>query len=136
MPPNRQGKPSSTETIRSPGLVMVLHRQAAVPTRLSRGMRSSRWSLRIISKEMFRFIGLNEGRQDIQFISGLRAGLGIHELFDAAQGAIIISSCLNRSNRHNALVFSDGCGIDGVILCMRTNETDIDNSIGIGDLHY
>lgn len=52
-----------------------------------------------------------------------------------AQGVIIVSYGLNRGNRHIAFVSSDGCDINDVIVCMRTDETDIDNSIGVIDLH-
>lgn len=65
---------------------------------------------------VLRFIGFNEGSEHVQFVPALGARLRIHEMLDATQGAIIISCCLDRSNRHNtsasSIVLDVHAGLD------------------------
>jgi hypothetical protein len=84
---------------------------------------------------MLCLVGFNEGSEHIQFVSILGARLRVHELFNAMQGSFMVSLCLNGSNGHGASWDSDGRDIDGVVVRVTADETNIDDSIRIVDFH-
>ncbi|MCC2643559.1 MAG: hypothetical protein K0S45_3972 [Nitrospira sp.] len=63
-------------------------------------------------------VGLHKGGEDVQFISGLGAGLGIPQLFEAEQRTLMIPFGFDGINIRGSRTLSDVVYIDLVILLM------------------
>ena len=67
---------------------------------------------------MLGLVGFHEGGENVQLVSGLGAGLCIHQVFDAKQRTLMIPLGFDRRNIHGFCTLSDGLYIDLVILLM------------------
>ena len=74
---------------------------------------------------MFFLIRVNQRCQNIQLIAISSILPGRHERLNSFQSTLVVAGITDRSNSHSNML-----RIDTIILCVRPNESDVQNPIG------